>query len=296
MKKVWILYYNNQDESYENTRLVQAFADQNIEARVLRPKLFDIVVSRNSEKSILYEGKRVSLPDLVLTRTGAGSNYFTLAVMRQFEKFGVPVINDADSILKVKDKLMTSQILASNGVPIPKTMLVNFPVDPDVVQKEINYPCVVKVVSGSKGRGVYLCHKKREFKDLMELLENLKSKKSLIVQEYVDAEVGADLRVWVIGGKTRAAMKRTAPDGDFRANISSGGTGEDYAITPEIDEIAVKSTQLLGLQIAGVDLLFDRKGFKVCEVNSSPGFEGIDQYCNKNMAREIVDYCRGQIA
>ena len=296
MKKVWILYYNNQDESYENTRLVQAFADQNIEARVLRPKLFDIVVSRNSEKSILYEGKRVSLPDLVLTRTGAGSNYFTLAVMRQFEKFGVPVINDADSILKVKDKLMTSQILASNGVPIPKTMLVNFPVDPDVVQKEIGYPCVVKVVSGSKGRGVYLCHKKREFKDLMELLENLKSKKSLIVQEYVDAEVGADLRVWVIGGKTRAAMKRTAPDGDFRANISSGGTGEDYAITPEIDEIAVKSTQLLGLQIAGVDLLFDRKGFKVCEVNSSPGFEGIDQYCDKDMAREIVDYCRRQIA
>jgi gamma-F420-2:alpha-L-glutamate ligase len=296
MKKVWILYYNNQDESYENTRLVQAFADQNIEARVLRPKLFDIVVSRNSEKSILYEGKRVSLPDLVLTRTGAGSNYFTLAVMRQFEKFGVPVINDADGILKVKDKLMTSQILASNGVPIPKTMLVNFPVDPDVVQKEIGYPCVVKVVSGSKGRGVYLCHKKREFKDLMELLENLKSKKSLIVQEYVDAEVGVDLRVWVIGGKTRAAMKRTAPDGDFRANISSGGTGEDYAITPEIDEIAVKSTQLLGLQIAGVDLLFDRKGFKVCEVNSSPGFEGIDQYCDKDMAREIVDYCRRQIA
>jgi len=296
MKKVWILYYNNQDESYENTRLVQAFADQNIEARVLRPKLFDIVVSRNSEKSILYEGKRVSLPDLVLTRTGAGSNYFTLAVMRQFEKFGVPVINDADGILKVKDKLMTSQILASNGVPIPKTMLVNFPVDPDVVQKEIGYPCVVKVVSGSKGRGVYLCHKKREFKDLMELLENLKSKKSLIVQEYVDAEVGVDLRVWVIGGKTRAAMKRTAPDGDFRANISSGGTGEDYVITPEIDEIAVKSTQLLGLQIAGVDLLFDRKGFKVCEVNSSPGFEGIDQYCDKDMAREIVDYCRRQIA
>ena len=296
MKKVWILYYNNQDESYENTRLVQAFADQNIEARVLRPKLFDIVVSRNSEKSILYEGKRVSLPDLVLTRTGAGSNYFTLAVMRQFEKFGVPVINDADGILKVKDKLMTSQILASNGIPIPKTMLVNFPVDTDVVQKEIGYPCVVKVVSGSKGRGVYLCHSKREFKDLMELLENLKSKKSLIVQEYVDAEVGADLRVWVIGGKTRAAMKRTAPDGDFRANISSGGTGEDYAITPEIDEIAIKSTQLLGLQIAGVDLLFDRKGFKVCEVNSAPGFEGIDQYCSKDMAQEIVNYCRGQFA
>ena len=296
MKKVWILYYNNQDESYENTRLVQAFADQNIEARVLRPKLFDIVVSRNSEKSILYEGKRVSLPDLVLTRTGAGSNYFTLAVMRQFEKFGVPVINDADGILKVKDKLMTSQILASNGIPIPKTMLVNFPVDTDVVQKEIGYPCVVKVVSGSKGRGVYLCHSKREFKDLMELLENLKSKKSLIVQEYVDAEVGADLRVWVIGGKTRAAMKRTTPDGDFRANISSGGTGEDYAITPEIDEIAIKSTQLLGLQIAGVDLLFDRKGFKVCEVNSAPGFEGIDQYCSKDMAQEIVNYCRGQFA
>jgi len=212
--------------------------------------------------------------------------------MRQIEKFGVPVINSSASIETVKDKLLTSQILAEANIPTPKTMLVNFPINIDVVEQEIGFPCVVKVLSGSKGKGVYLCENKKFFDSLMELIENLKSTKTMIIQEFVDQLPGSDLRVWVIDGKTVAAMKRTAPAGDFRANISHGGHGEPFEITPEIDRIARKTAELMGLKIAGIDLLFDKDGFKVCEANSSPGFEGIDQYCGTDMAEKIVEYSK----
>jgi RimK family alpha-L-glutamate ligase len=154
---------------------------------------------------------------------------------------------------------------------------------------------VVKFISGSKGKGVYLCETRKFFDDLMELIDNLKSRKTLIIQEYMGAQVGVDLRVWVLGGKTIAAMKRTAPAGDFRANISHGGHGEPYEITEEIDYLARETAKAMGLDIAGVDLLFDRDGFKICEANSSPGFEGIDQYCGTNMAQRIIDYVKLKI-
>jgi RimK family alpha-L-glutamate ligase len=289
VKSVWILHYNAKD-NYECDNLIEAYRRAGIRAEARRPKDFTISANKSMEKSMLYLNERVELPELVLSRTGSGSNYFTLALMRQFENLRVPVINSSDSILKVKDKLWTSQLLTSAGIPTPKTMLVSFPVNADVVEREIGYPCVVKLVSGSGGNGVYLCENKKFFNELMELIESLKPKKTLIIQEYIDFGQGSDLRVWVIDGKTVAAMKRTAPEGDFRANITNGGSGEHFEITPEIDQIAKKTAKLMGLEIAGIDLLFDKKKFKVCEANSSPGFEGMDKFCHRNMARKIADY------
>lgn len=291
MKSVWILHYNAKD-NYECDRLLSAYRQQGISAAALRPKDFTISVNRSIDKSILYLDQRVDLPNLILSRTGSGSNYFTLALMRQFENLSVPVINSSDSILKVKDKLWTSQMLSTAGIPTPKTMLVSFPVNADVVEREIGYPCVVKLVSGSGGNGVYLCENKKFFNELMELIESLKPKKTLVIQEYVDFGQGSDLRVWVIGGQAVAAMKRTAPEGDFRANITNGGTGEPFEITKDIAQIAKKTAKLMGLDIAGIDLLFDKKGMKVCEANSSPGFEGMDQFCGRDMAHDIVKYTK----
>ena len=129
----------------------------------------------------------------------------------------------------------------------------------------------------------------------MALLSSIALKKVLIIQEFVDAAPGTDLRVWVIGGKTVVAMKRTGVEGDFRANISQGGLGEDFPITEEIDYLARETARALGLQIAGVDLLFDKDSYKVCEANSSPGFSGIDQYCGQDMAQRIVDFIKLKI-
>ena len=295
MKHVWILHYAANIDAYENQRLLSCLEKNGLRGRVLEPKYFDIIVSRSSAKSIRYKGEKIELPDLVLSRTGAGTNYFTRSVMRQIEKFGIPVINDADSISRVSDKLLTSQLLVKENLPIPKTILVNGDVDIELIEKEIGFPCVVKATSGSKGKTVHLCQTKKDFVSLMSLLSSISLKKTMIIQEFVDAQPGTDLRVWVIGGKTVVAMKRIGVEGDFRANISQGGTAELFEITDEIDYLARETARVLGLQIAGVDLLFDKDGYKICEANSSPGFEGMDQYCGQDMAQRIVDFIKLKI-
>ena len=295
MKQVWILHYATGIDAYENQQLLSCLAKNGLRGRVLEPKYFDIIVSRSSAKSIRYQGEKIELPDLVLSRTGAGTNYFTRSVMRQIEKFGIPVYNDADSISRVSDKLLTSQLLVKENLPIPKTILVNGDVDVELIEKEIGFPCVVKATSGSKGKTVHLCQTKKDFTSLMSLLSSISLKKTMIIQEFVDAQPGTDLRVWVIGGKTVVAMKRTGTEGDFRANISQGGTAELFEITDEVDYLARETARVLGLQIAGVDLLFDKDGYKICEANSSPGFEGMDQYCGQDMAQRIVDFIKLKI-
>lgn len=295
MKHIWILHYAANIDAYENQRLLSCLEKNGMQGHVLEPKYFDIIVSRSSVKSIRYKGEKIELPDLVLSRTGAGTNYFTRSVMRQIEKFGIPVINDADSISRVSDKLLTSQLLVKENLPIPKTILVNGDVDIELIEKEIGFPCVVKATSGSKGKTVHLCQTKKDFVSLMSLLSSISLKKTMIIQEFVDAQPGTDLRVWVIGGKTVVAMKRIGADGDFRANISQGGTAELFEITDELDYLARETARVLGLQIAGVDLLFDKDGYKICEANSSPGFEGMDQYCGQDMAQRIVDFIKLKI-
>lgn len=294
MKRIWILH-NTTDSAkndFETRKLIEAFGTGLTRAEAYQPKRFDIITSRKSLKSIRYDGETVKLPDAVLVRTGAGTNYFTQALLRQLEGFDIPVINSCDSIINAKDKMLSSQILARHKIPTPRTMLVTFPINADIVEAEIGFPCVVKLVSGSKGKGVYLCENKKFFIDLMELIDNLNTKKSLIIQEFVTSGEIFDLRVWVIDGKTRVAMKRIPPQGDFRANISNGGHGEPYDINDEIADICERVCDKFGLKIAGIDLLFDGKHYKVCEANSSPGFEGIDQYCGTNMAKDIVKYIK----
>ena len=200
---------------YESNRLVETFAAKGIEARMCHPDDFDIIVDRDIRKGIKYKGEDLELPKLVLVRLGAGILPFQLAVVRHFEQAGVPCINGSLPIEIVKDKLRSSQILSRSGIPIPNTMMVRLPIDDGLVETNIGFPCVVKVVTGSYGEGVYLCEKKRDYKKLMEFIDNLGNKKTMIVQEYLNDAPGTDLRVLVIGGKVIGAMERTAPDGDF---------------------------------------------------------------------------------
>jgi RimK family alpha-L-glutamate ligase len=280
---------------YESNRLVEVFASKGIEARMCHPDDFDIIVDRDIRKGIKYKGKDLELPKLVLVRLGAGILPFQLAVVRHFEQAGVPCINGSLPIEIVKDKLRTSQILSRAGIPIPNTMMVRMPIDDGLVETNIGFPCVVKVVTGSYGEGVYLCERKRDYRKLMEFIDNLGNKKTMIVQKYMGERVGEDLRVLVIGGKVLGAMKRTAPEGDFRANITNGGTGENYPLTEEIEFIARETAKSLNLDIAGVDLLFDKNGFVVCEANSNPGFSGFEKYCGIDVADAITEYVKFKI-
>jgi len=280
---------------YECERLMESFAKKGIAVVMAHPDDFDIIVDRDIRQGIKLRGETIEMPKLVLVRLGAGILPFQLAVVRHFEQAGVPCVNGATAIETVKDKLRTSQILSRHGIPIPNTMMVRFPIDETLVKDNIGFPCVVKVVTGSYGEGVYLCERSRDFKKLMEFIKNLGNKKTLIVQEYLGERVGEDLRVLVIGGKVIGAMKRTAPEGDFRANITNGGTGSNFEVTEEIDFLARETAKALNLDIAGIDLLFDARGFRVCEANSNPGFLGFETYCGVDVADLITEYVKFKI-
>lgn len=288
-----VLILSKKDESeYENRRLVTSLADLGIPATIYHPDNFDVIVGKGTGHGIKYNGQEFDMPDLVLTRTGSGTTEFITAIVRQFEEENVRCINSSLSVEIAKDKMRSHQLLASHGLPIPNTMLVRFPVEVDIVDNMIGWPCVVKVISGSYGEGIYLCENKTSFKKMMEFIGNLDTPKTLLVQEYVDNKPGEDLRVFVVGGKVLGAMKRHAPEGDFRANISNGGYGEPFKVNSEIDYLAREAARICGLQIAGIDLLFDKDGYKICEANSAPGFEGFEKYCQVDIAGQIAEYVK----
>jgi len=292
----WILYRNNEaelkPESYEIKRFMEVAPLENIELTVLQPERIDLIVTKEDRKSILVDGSPVALPDFVLPRMGAGTTYFTLAVIRHLERLGVPSFNSSTHIDMVKDKLFTQQILAQKNFPVPKTMLVKSPINIDLVEKYIGFPVVVKTLSGSQGKGVYLSENKKSFKDLMQLIESTNPNLNIILQEFIKDSYGRDLRVFTIGGRAVACMERRATDGDFKANFSAGGEVYEYGLTPEIEWLATEVARVLGLEIAGVDLLFHGNHFKICEVNSSPGFEGLEKCCQVDIPREIYRYLK----
>jgi RimK family alpha-L-glutamate ligase len=291
-----VLILSKKDESeYENRRLVESLAYLGIPATIYHPDKFDVIVGKNTGYGIKYNGQEFDMPDLVLTRTGSGTTEFITAIVRQFEEESIRCINSSLSVQIAKDKMRSQQLLASHGLPIPNTMLVRFPVEVDIVDNMIGWPCIVKVISGSYGEGIYLCENKTSFKKMMEFVGNLDTPKILLVQEYVDAKPGEDLRVFVIGGKVIGAMKRHAPEGDFRANISAGGRGEPFEVNSEIDYLAREAARICGLDIAGIDLLFDKDGYKICEANSAPGFEGFEKYCQVDVARQFAEYIKYKI-
>ena len=285
-----VLILSKSTKAYAISRLVESFAKLDIPAVVYNPNNFDVVVGKG--KQMWYDGKEIETPDLVLTRTGSGTTEFITSVIKQFEQADIPCINSSSSVNIAKDKLGSSQLFANHGLPIPKTMLVKFPVDVEIADQVIGWPCVVKVITGSHGDGIYLCENKRSFKKLMEFIDKLDTSKTLIVQEYIDTRPGEDLRVLVVGGKVIGAMKRFAPVGDFRANISAGGSGEPFEVNSDIEYLAREAAKICGLDIAGIDLLFDKDGYKICEANSAPGFEGFEKYCNVDIGAQIADYIK----
>lgn len=291
----WILYKKDINESYETQRLVEEFEKQDIKIHVVNPQDVDILVDREDRKSIRVKGKSRQLPDFVIPRTGSGTTYYIKAIIRHLERIGVILINGSYAIDNVKDKLYTQQILGQSNLPVPKTMLVKHPIDVEFIQQSIGYPCIIKTLSGSFGAGVFMADNKTQLKQLLKMAEITNENYDIIIQEYVKDSYGKDLRVLVINGKVVGCMMRQSIDDDFRANITRGGEGIPYQITEDIEWIAGESSRLLDLDIAGVDLLFDNGGYKICEVNSSPGFEGMDKYCKTNIAEQIVTYVKYKI-
>ena len=286
----WIIHKKELGENHEVSRLVEEFDNKGIKVRVVNPKDVDIFVDRDDRKSIIVSGEPRKLPDFVLPRTGSGTTYFIKAIIRHLERLGVTLINGSESIDAVKDKLYSQQILGQSSLPVPKTMLVKHPINIELVEKNIKYPMIIKTLSGSYGSGVFMADNRKQFRQMMKIAELTRPSYNIIIQECIEDSLGKDLRVLVVNGKVVGCMMRQSVDGDFRANITRGGEAIPYQIDDDIEWIGGECARLLNLDIAGVDLLFNNGSYVICEVNSAPGFQGMEKYTKSNIAEQMVDF------
>jgi len=288
--KIWIIQQKASKQTrYETQRLLDRGGSA---CEVVYHPTIDIIVSREGRRSIRVKNRLVDIPDVIIPRTGSGTGYFGFAILRHLERLGVKTVNPSYAIEATKDKLYAHQVFAEKGIPTPKTMLVKHPVNAALVDREIGWPAVVKIMAGSYGKGVYQVTSKSRFTDFIEFAHGIKTDEAIIVQEYINTRPGEDLRVFVVGDRVLGAMKRSSKDGSFKANITRGGQGENYPLTAEIEELSLRVARSLDLEVAGVDLLFGPEGFLVCEANSAPGFEGFERATGVDVAQAIIDYAR----
>jgi gamma-F420-2:alpha-L-glutamate ligase len=292
MPKGLIIYHKKESEitDYSVLRLLESARSKNIDLSILTPEQFELVVTQSDRNSILVDDQPTLLPDFILPRIGSATSFYALSVIRQLEHLGVYSCNSANAIKNVKDKLLMHQILAYSKLATPKTMLAKFPVDISVVKREIGIPLIIKNVTGTQGKGVYLCESEEKFSDVMDLIYTNNANANIIIQEFIETSYGRDLRVFVIGGKVVGCMQRIAKSG-FKANFSKGADVEPYKLTSEAEWIATEASRLLNLDVAGVDLLFGEDGkYLICEANSSPQFHGLENVVGKKIADDILDY------
>ncbi|MEO7916366.1 MAG: 30S ribosomal protein S6--L-glutamate ligase [Dokdonella sp.] len=283
--KIAILSRNTRLHS--TIRLVAAGRERGHRVRVLDPLRCYMRIAAG-EFEIHYKGRKLTGFDAVIPRIGASITFYGTAVVRQFEMMDVYTANSSDAILRARDKLQALQRIASAGVDLPTTVFGDYPDDTaDLLAMMGMPPHVIKLNEGSQGQGVLLTEKASASLGVVEALRGLRA--NFLVQEFIAEAGGADLRCFVVGDRVVAAMRRQAPEGEFRANLHRGAVAEGIEPTPEECEIAVKAARLMGLQVAGVDLLRSRRGPLVLEVNSSPGLEGIEAASGIDVAARIIE-------
>lgn len=290
----WLLFHNPLDgdapEAWEIHRFLEAGRKRGLDLTVVHPRSFELIVTTEREWRAEYDGKTLGRPDFIIPRTGAETSYFTLAVLRHFEQLNVAMVNGPEAVEACADKLQTLQRLSASGLPIPKTILAKFPVDVDLIERELGFPVVVKTLRSTRGAGVLLCKDRGQFDDLASLLGDANPGSDFIFQQYVAASHGRDVRLLVVDGKVAASMERRATNGGFKSNISLGGVGECMEAPAAMKELAVNAARSLGLDVAGIDVLFDEGGgYRICEANSSPGFIGLEKACGISVPDMVFD-------
>jgi ribosomal protein S6--L-glutamate ligase len=281
-------------KSYSTGRLVAAATERGHQVRVLNTLRFAIDLSGN-EPDLQYRGKQLSHYDAVIPRIGASITFFGMAVVRQFEQMDVYTPNTANGIANSRDKLRSIQILSRHDIKIPATTFVRDRADVlPAIERVGGAPVVIKLLEGTQGIGVILAPDNKVAEAVIETLQS--TKQNVLIQRFIAESKGRDIRALVVGDRVVAAMRRRAQPGEFRSNLHRGGSSEIIEIDKEYERVAVQSAQIMGLRVAGVDMLEGDDGPLVLEVNSSPGLEGIEKATGLDIAGVIVDYLQSQVA
>ena len=271
---------------YSTSRLVLAARSRGHEVTVADPLDFHIVISRG-RPSMFLSGRQVPHADVVIPRIGASITNYGLAVVRQFDMMGVPVLNTAVAIARSRDKLRAMQLLTKRDIDVPKTVCARTPDSVDLALSFIGgTPAIVKLQQGAQGIGTMIAETPQAVTSLLETLWAMGQ--DIILQEYIAESKGRDYRAIVVGGKVVASMRRQAKAGEFRSNLHRGGLGMRVRMDKRYTQAAIQSVKVMGLEVAGVDMLEGKDGPKILEINSSPGLEGIERTSGVDVAGAIL--------
>lgn len=278
---------------YSTRRLVEAAKARGHKVRTLDTLRFTISLEAEAP-DLFYNGKSLSHYDAAIPRIGASITYFGTAVVRQLEQMDVFCANSALGIAHSRDKLRALQILSRHDVGIPPTEFVRRKEDVvPAIERAGGAPVIVKLLEGTQGVGVILAESVKMAESIIETLQS--TRQNVLIQKFVAESKGRDVRAFVVGERVVAAMRRTAEGQEFRSNVHRGGRTDAVELSPEFEETAIRAAQIMGLRVAGVDLLEGVDGPLVMEVNSSPGLEGIEAATGVDVAGAIVDYVEDRV-
>ncbi|MEO8160329.1 MAG: 30S ribosomal protein S6--L-glutamate ligase [Arenimonas sp.] len=278
---------------YSTQRLVAAGRERGHTVRVLDPlRCYMKIAPRDFHLN--YKGKPLTGIDAVIPRIGASVTRYGTAVLRQLEMMGAYTPNSSDAILRARDKLRCHQLLAAEGIGLPTTVFGDNPDDTDDLLGLLGKPPhVIKLIEGSQGNGVVLAERLSASRSVIEAFRGLYA--NFLVQEFIAEAGGADIRCFVVGERVLASMHRQAEPGEFRSNLHRGGQASAVRLTAAEKKTALRAAKVLGLEVAGVDLLRSRSGPLVLEVNSSPGLEGIEGATGVDVAGAIIDHVAARL-
>lgn len=275
-------------ELYSTNRLVEAAEQRGHDVHVINPLLCYMNITSHNP-SIYLRGEELTGFDAIIPRIGASITFYGSAVVRQFEMMGVYAVNESVAISRSRDKLRSMQLLARSGIGLPVTGFAHSTMyTQDLIQMVGGAPLVVKLLEGTQGIGVVLAETEKGGESVIEAFKGLKA--NILVQEFIKEAGGSDIRCFVIGDRVVATMMRTGKAGEFRSNLHRGGSSKMIRITPEERSTATRAAKIMGLNVAGVDMLRSNHGPVVMEVNSSPGLEGIEKATELDVAGLIIEY------
>jgi len=283
-----IAILSRRHDLYSTQRLVEAAKKNGHHADVIDTLRCYMNIT-SSRPTIHYKGGEIEQYDAVIPRIGASITFYGAAVVRQLEMMNVFCVNDSVSITRARDKLRSLQLLSKKGIGLPIT---GFAHSIDEIQDLIRMvggpPLIIKFLEGTQGVGVVLVESSKAARSVIEAFLGLKV--NILVQEYIKEAAAADIRCFVVGGKVVASMMRQGKAEEFRSNLHRGGIATAVEITEEEQTMAIRAAHIMGLNVAGVDIVRSNRGPLIIEVNASPGLEGIEKATGIDVAGDIIRF------
>jgi len=284
--RIYVL--SNSRGLYSTRRFFEEAFKKGHSVKVFPPVALSLSIEKN-KCSVFYEKNKINLPDIIIPRVGQKKTSYTMAVIKHMEINGATTLNNTQGILRSRDKLRSLQVLAQNGMPVPKTFFLDTIDDIDLALEVVGgAPIIIKVTEGTQGMGVMLGESVRSTRSIIESLLN--QGQHVLVQEFIKEATGRDIRAIVLDDRVIASMQRSSIGDEFRSNVHRGGQKEKHSLSLESERMAKMAVRSLGLRFAGVDLIESERGPLLLEVNPSPGLEGIEETTGINIAEIVIRY------